>query len=526
MKNDKLSEKSLSATIMYSKKEWFYTQKEVKNYGGTTISLDNTLKMPNLDKGLFNPDMYLIMDDSNSLLLDENSNVYKREENSKDIYIFAYSNNFNEVLNDYFHLTGNPAFLPRYALGNWWSRDIPYQDEHIISLMNKFRMNGIPISVFLFDKDWSIKMPNASNTSGFSFNTRLIKDPNRLINILHQMNIKVGVKVNPKDGIFSHENSFPEARKYINLNKKGYIDFNPFEARFMDLYLKLFIHPLEAMGIDLFWNDYDVLENRNALFVLNDYMTKDMARAGKRSLVLGRNANFAPHRYPILYSGHNQISFDVLKFLPFFNLTATNIGVSYWSHDVGGSVGGIENSELYIRSVQFGVFSPILRFNTENGTYYKREPWRWDIVTNNIVTYYLRLRNQLIPYLYTEFYHYHKEGIPLIKPFYYDYPFAYDDPVYINQYFLGSSMLVSPIVKLNDPLINRTIQRFYIPEGIWYDFKTGKKFVGNKKYVSFYKIEDYPVFVKAGGIIPLSGINDLMSTNVPKELEIPKVCPP
>ncbi len=520
MKNEKLSEKSLSATIIYSKKEWFYTQKEVKNYGGTTISLDNTLKMPNLDKGLFNPDMYLIMDDSNSLLLDENSNVYKREEDSKDIYIFAYSNDFNEVLKDYFHLTGNPAFLPRYALGNWWSRDIPYQDEHIISLMNKFRMNGIPISVFLFDKDWSIKMSNESNTSGFSFNTRLIKDPNRLINILHQMDIKVGVKVNPKDGIYSHENSFPEARKYINLNKKGYIDFNPFEARFMDLYLKLFIHPLEAMGIDLFWNDYDVLENRNALFVLNDYMTKDMARAGKRSLVLGRNANFAPHRYPILYSGHNQISFDVLKFLPFFNLTATNIGVSYWSHDVGGSVGGIENSELYIRSVQFGVFSPILRFNTENGTYYKREPWRWDIVTNNIVTYYLRLRNQLIPYLYTEFYYYHKEGIPLIKPFYYDYPFAYDDPVYINQYFLGSSILVSPIVKLNDPLINRTIQRFYIPEGIWYDFKTGKKFVGNKKYVSFYKIEDYPVFVKAGGIIPLSGINDLMSTNVPKELEI------
>ena len=520
MKNEKLSEKSLSATIIYSKKEWFYTQKEVKNYGGTTISLDDTLKMPNLDKGLFNPDMYLIMDDSNSLLLDENSNVYKREENSKDIYILAYSNDFNEVLKDYFHLTGYPAFLPRYALGNWWSRDIPYQDEHIISLMNKFRMNGIPISVFLFDKDWSIKMSNESNTSGFSFNTRLIKDPIRLINVLHQMDIKVGVKVNPKDGIFSHENSFPEARKYINLNKKGYIDFNPFEARFMDLYLKLFIHPLEAMGIDLFWNDYDVLENRNALFVLNDYMTKDMARAGKRSLVLGRNANFAPHRYPILYSGHNQISFDVLKFLPFFNLTATNIGVSYWSHDVGGSVGGIENSELYIRSVQFGVFSPILRFNTENGTYYKREPWRWDIVTNNIVTYYLRLRNQLIPYLYTEFYHYHKEGIPLIKPFYYDYPFAYDDPVYINQYFLGSSMLVSPIVKLNDPLINRTIQRFYIPEGIWYDFKTGKKFVGNKKYVSFYKIEDYPVFVKAGGIIPLSGINDLMSTNVPKELEI------
>lgn len=520
LKNAKFSEKSLSATINYSKKEWFYTQKEVKNYGGTTVSLDNTTKLPNLEKGLFNPDMYLILDDSNTLLFDEGSNVLKRETNSKDIYIFAYSNDFNLVLHDYFTLTGYPSFIPRYALGTWWSRDIPYQDEHIISLMNKFRMNGIPISVFLFDNDWSIKLKDYSTTSGFSFNTRLIKDPNRLISILHQMGVYVGVKINPKDGIFSHETYFPEARKYIQLNKKGYIDFNPFDARFMDLFLKLFLHPLENMGIDLFWNDYDVLENRNSLFILNDYIKKDMERSGKRSIILGRNANFAPHRYPVLYSGHNEISFDVLKFLPYFNLTASNIGVSIWSHDVAGSVGGIENKEFYIRSVEFSVFSPFVRFNTESGTYYKREPWRWDIVTNNIVTYYLRLRNQLIPYLYTEMYYYHKDGIPLIKPFYYDYPFAYDDPTYINQYFLGSSMLISPIVKLSDPLINRTIQRFFIPEGIWYDFKTGKKFVGNKKYVSFYKIEDYPVFVPSGSIIPLAGINDLMSNKSPKELEI------
>ena len=68
LKNTKFSEKSLSATINYSKKEWFYTQKEVKNYGGTTVSLDNTTKLPNLEKGLFNPDMYLILDDSNTLL--------------------------------------------------------------------------------------------------------------------------------------------------------------------------------------------------------------------------------------------------------------------------------------------------------------------------------------------------------------------------------------------------------------------------------------------------------------------------
>ena len=94
-KNAKFSEKSLSGTIQFSKKEWFYTQKEVKNYGGTTISLDNVEKMPSLEKGLFNPDFYLTFDDSNSILFDENSNVYKRDDKSIDFYLFAYSNDFN-----------------------------------------------------------------------------------------------------------------------------------------------------------------------------------------------------------------------------------------------------------------------------------------------------------------------------------------------------------------------------------------------------------------------------------------------
>ena len=519
-KNARFSERTLSGVIQYSKKNWFYNQKEVRNYGGTTISLDNLTKMPSLNKGLFNPDFFFVFDDSDSLLMDEYSNVYKREINSKDIYLFAYSNDYNEVLKDYFTLTGYPEFIPRYALGNWWSRDISYNESHIIPLLNKFKMNNIPISIFLFDKDWSLKDKSLSTSSGFTFDPTLFSNPKQLIDTIHDMNVRVGVKVNPKDGIFPYEKNFDIAKQYINLNKKGYIDFNPMNARFMDLYFKMFLHPLENLGIDIIWNDYDILNNRKTLFVLNDYTKKDLERNGLRSLILARNANYAPHRYPVLYSGHNVISFEVLKMLPLFNITAANIGVSYWSHDVGGSVGGIEDSELYIRSVQFSVFSPILRFNTENGNYYKREPWRWDIVTNNIVSYYLRLRNQLIPYIYTEIYHYHKQGIPLIRPLYYDYPNVYDNPSYINEYYFGSSMLISPIIKESDPLINRTVQRFFVPEGTWYDFKTGKKYIGNKKYVSFYKIEDYPVFVKAGGIIPTSGIKDLMNTNSPNELEI------
>ena len=81
-------------------------------------------------------------------------------------------------------------------------------------------------------------------------------------------------------------------------------------------------------------------------------------------------------------------------------------------------------------------------------------------------------------------------------------------------------MLVAPIVEKKDLLMNRTVHRFFIPDGVWYDFKTGKKFPGNKEYVSFFRDEDYPVFVSRGGIIPLSILEEENFTGIPKELEI------
>ena len=113
-----------------------------------------------------------------------------------------------------------------------------------------------------------------------------------------------------------------------------------------------------------------------------------------------------PHRYPILYAGETEVSWDGLKEISSSMLSAANIGVSFWSHDVGGNHGGIEESELYIRYVELGTFSPILRFHAARGNYYNREPWRWDIKTETIANDYLRLRHRLIPYLYTESYNY------------------------------------------------------------------------------------------------------------------------
>jgi alpha-glucosidase (family GH31 glycosyl hydrolase) len=195
------------------------------------------------------------------------------------------------------------------------------------------------------------------------------------------------------------------------------------------------------------------------------------------------------------------------------------MGISWWSHDIGGFHTGVEDGELYLRYVQLGAFSPIFRIHVDKGKYYKREPWRWDVQTFEIIKDYMQLRHRLIPYLYNEAYRYYKVGTPLVQPLYYRTPTIYDEPLYKNEYYLGSELLVSPLTDKKDVVMDRVIHKFYLPAGMWYDFKTGKKFPGERSYVSFFRDQDYPVFAKSGSIIPLSNDtgNNVM---VPNEMEI------
>ena len=274
------------------------------------------------------------------------------------------------------------------------------------------------------------------------------------------------------------------------------------------------------MGVDVYWLDYK--KDLSTIQALSYYYNQDFKKIKNfRPLVLTRSPLVAPHNAGILYSGETIVSWQTLKYLPFYNGLAANKGVSWWSHDVGGYKDGIEDSELYARYVQFSAFSPIFRFSAKRGIYYKREPWAWDVKTFNIAREYCWLRQRLIPYLYTAAYEYSKTGRPLVQPIYYTYPEIYDELDYRNEYYFGKELFVAPITKPKEPTMNRSIERIFLPKGTWYDFKTGKKFVGNKRYVVFYKEEEYPVFAKAGGIIPLANLDkNINDTTPPESMEI------
>lgn len=501
---------------------WYYGIVEAKNYFGSNVSAEKKLSENPENKGLYSIDGVVSFDDSESIRINEFGSIEEPIKGNKDIYVFAYHKDFGLVVQDYFKLTGLPSLIPRYVLGNWWSRDYSYTTEEVQKLVSKFEKYEIPISVFLFDKGWHIKDTETTKNieTGFTFNNNLINDPKTLINELHQKGIRVGLQTNIKDGIYPHEAHYQEFKNFLEYQEEGIIMIDPLNPKFLDALLKFGLKPLEEYGVDFFWNDFYDGDNHK-LWVLNYYMFNNLAKdPAKRGMLLARNPLKAVHNYPVSYAGVSKVSWENFKSTPFFNLSASNIGACWWSHDVGGFIDGIEDPELYIRSVQLGVFSPILRFHAGPGKYYKREPWRWDSRTQGIVSRYLKLRHRLTSYLYTEAYKYHKTGTMIFQPFYYYKPEVIDDNLYKIEYFFGSELFVSPIIDKKNKIMNRTIHRFLLPEGVWYEFTTGKRYNGDRKYVSFYKEDDYPIFAKKGSIIPLSNKSNVNNTSNPTDIEI------
>lgn len=503
--------KNLQISLSNTNKIWYYGHPEARNYETSAFEL-NDVKDSKLRKGLYSLDGFATIDDSKSSIILENGTFKKSDNSGIDIYVFLYNKDFYYCLNDYFMLTGYPPLIPRYALGNWWNKNELYNEFDIAHLVKKFEDNNIPLSLLTLNK-WQ-------NDNDFEF-SEFYKDPASIAKYLNSKNIKFGLSITDPKVFKANSKTFNKCKEYLALDKNGNIPFNVYDARSIDVFLKLLIHPLNNLGVDFYSIDSFDKKDLERLTILKHYLYYDKFRNNnnRRPIISARNSLTAAHRYPILYAGSSDVSWDTLKKIPAFNASATNIGVSFWSHDIGGTRGGIEDSELFTRFVQLGVFSPIMRLGSDDGKYYKREPWKWGLKPRKIVSDFLRLRHKLIPYLYTESYKYFKYGKPLIEPIYYRYPSIYDNTLYKDEYFFGSTFLVSPITTKKDFIMNRVIQKFYIPEGTWYGFFTGKKFKGNKKYVSFYRDHEYPVFVKAGAIIPMATADD-NNTGCPTKTEL------
>lgn len=505
-KSQPITSHNIKVVVNGTDREWQPGNKEIRNVGGINYSLDyfeNNLK---LDHGLYSLDGYTVIDDSKNFVI-ENENFLPRGE-CVDLYLFVYKSDLGLCLQDYFNLTGYPSLIPRYALGSWWYKNDAYNMYDIDNIIKKFNDNHIPISVFLLGSKWH------NNVCNYSYDLSLF-DVNNLRNFYLSKKQKFGLTINPELPINQIDPLYKQLYTYFN-QPGNTLNLIPLDNNKISIYLNTIVNYLLGSGIKIFNIDYYNPQDKYGLFLLNHYHYT-IANLSERGVILSRNPGIAPHRYPIIYSGRTKVSWDTLKILPTYNNSASNMGVCWHAHAIGGYYGGIEDDELYIRYIQLGVFSPIFILASDTGKYYKREPWRWNQIKLSVIKEYMQLRNKLVPYIYNEGYVYHKYGVPIVQPLYYKYPKIYDEPNYVNQYFFGSKIMISPITKKKNPEMNRVVQRIFIPNGVWYDYTTGKKFSGNKYYVNFYKEEDYPIFVKEGSIIPMSLDDD---TNCPRNMEI------
>ncbi len=491
----------LKVKLLDTDKMWFFGQAEARNFKGTCMSLDDKLSIPKLEKGLYSTDGFVSIDDSKTLIFNKDGSVGKRSDTRIDTYLFMYKKDFGYCLKDYYRLTGYPPLIPRFALGVWWNRDKAYNVNDIYALLAQFKKYEIPISVMVLNK-WS--------KDDAHFDRELIPEPVGVINELHSNNIKLGLNL--------ALNKVPAS----NTTDGASVPFNVYDRGFLGNYFKDIIDPLYEMGVDFFSIDHrgnDPIALRMINYYFYNYTN---AKLNNRGLILSRNGLIGAHLYPVNNSGETIVDWRTLKMIPEFNSTSSNIGVSWWSHAIGGFKDGIEDNELYTRYVQLGTYSPIFRFSSLSGKYYKREPWNWDVKTHKIVRDYTNVRHRLIPYIYSEAYKYAKTGLPLVQPLYYRYPELYDEPTYKNEYYFGTEFFIAPITEKKDSVMNRTVVRLFLPNGMWYDFKTGKKYPGGKRYISFFQDEDYPVFARQGAIIPLAILdpNNRNDTSNPNKMQI------
>ena len=307
----------------------------------------------------------------------------------------------------------------------------------------------------------------------------------------------------------------------------------------MKNFFKDIIRPHEQEGVDFWWLDWqqaltvgkhgqeknytpaDGSETLGETFWCNHTFFEDMQknRPNLRPVIYHRWGGLGSHRYPICFSGDTWAAWSMLGYEIYFTSNASNVLYAYWGHDLGGHQGGNNDPELLLRWLQFGAYTPIFRTHATNDSKLERRIWKYSNFEQ--LREAVRLRYRLFPYLYTAARETYDTGIGMNRPLYYDYPEESNAYIYEDEYMFGNDMLVAPIYT---PQVNGYSGRMiWFPNGKWWDVTRSRLVSGNQAYYSVYTLDEFPVFYRAGSIIPFYPVRRTV-VNDPGEI-ILKVVP-
>lgn len=516
---------TLSIRVKSMDTVWHPGETDAHNLKGTTRTLDFINGSTPLGSGLMSRSGWSLVDDSRTLVFNDAGWIQPRDNGATDWYFFGCGHDYKACLRDYCKVSGAAPLVPRWILGNWWSRYWAYTQDDLKQLINDFEAHEIPLSVCIIDMDWHLTKTNNASTgwTGYTWNKELFPDPQGMIDFLHDKGLKTALNLHPAEGIHNHEAAYPEMARRLGIDPASGepIVFDISDPQFAQAYFEVLHHPQEAIGVDFWWVDWQQgqkskLAGLDPLWLINHLHFLDLGRDGtRRPFIFSRWGDQGHQRYPIGFSGDSYMSWETLRFEPYLTATASNVAYGWWSHDIGGHTSGVGDSELFTRWVQFGVFSPIMRIHSTKGAFYDQRPWAFENAeVTRVLRETLQLRHALMPYLYTMAWRAHCDSLPLMLPMYYEYPeceAAYHCP---QQYLFGSELIAAPFTEPANPDTGLSRQVVWLPPGDWTHFFTGEHYAGDAWHAVYGALGDIPAFARVGAIVPLQGAGDTLEIHV------------
>ncbi len=457
----------------------------------------------------------------------ENSGYYVigADEGNLDYYFMA-GESLKDVVSDYTWLTGRAPMQQMWTLGYHQSRWGYETEDKIRDIAAKLKENEIPCDCIHFDIDYM------DNYKVFTWNKETYRDERKVISDLKEMGIKAvtiidpGVKVEKdydvyeegvKNGYFA---TTPEGEIYVNVVWPGdavFPDFgNPKVRRWWEEKQKYLID----LGVAGVWNDMnepasfrgplpcDVVftdEDRKAPHSqVHNIYGHNMAKAayegwrefsGKRPFVITRACYSGSQKYAVAWTGDNHSIWSHIRMAIPQMCNLGMSGMNFMGTDVGG-FGSDTTPELLSRWTQVGCFSPLFRNHCALGRR-NQEPWQFGGEVLSICRKYIRLRYEMLPYLYDLMHETECTGIPMLRPLVLEYDRDENVKNRNDEFMLGDRMLIAPVVEqgAREKLV-------YLPKGVWYDYWTGEKKEGESFFVRKAPLDVCPIYVKAGAVIP------------------------
>lgn len=440
-------------------------------------------------------------------------------------YFVIVGENKRSILSQYSQLTGYQPLLPIWAYGNLMSRMAYRTQDETDSIANLMLKEDFPVDAVIIDFYWfgdSIKghlgrldwyKPSWQNPDKMiadfkekGIKTILISEP-YIIDTMsnHQVASKLGLFVKDSAG-----NDYID--KYFYFGNGSLIDiFKPEAAEWLwQQYKKQF-----DQGIAGLWGDLGEPESHPSDIVhcigkadevhniYGHYWTKTVYERfrrdfpNRRLFFLARSGAAGTQRYGIVpWTGDVGRSWEGFQAQIPAMLNMSLSGVPYMHSDAGGFALGVKDEELYTRWLQYSTFTPVLR---PHGSDIPSEPVYFNDTTKQIVRYFMHLRYQLLPYIYTTAWENSISGKPITSPIFF---YNNDDKRFkedFSGYYFGKDMLIYPIV--NPDVKATTVE---LPKGIWYNFWTGTRLNGGAPQKITVGLEKIPVFVRAGSILPMT----------------------